>query len=306
MIFFTPWIRTFAVINHTSKIALALITVLTLPASLLLSAGDSAAQTSSSWTYCATEGGQCNFSGTREVRYGANGNYSYGVFSNGVSCNNGVFGDPVFVRGFGGTAAEGFGRRGRGGFREVDLEEMFGRAARRRPGRRDAGRADAGRGPARHHAHRPDRRGRPDARQGRGQDPARRARRLARARGRARARRARRRPARRPLPARAHAAAPASSARATTSKTTVTVPLTTAVLGGEAQVPTLDGPRRHQDPARVRARAASSACATTACPNGWKGGGRGDLLATLGVDLPGADLTPRERELFEELRKLGR
>ena len=99
MIFFTPWIRTFAVINHTSKIALALLTVLTLPASLLLSAGDSAAQTSSSWTYCASEGGQCNFSGTREVRYGANGNYAYGVFTNGVSCNNGVFGDPLYGTG---------------------------------------------------------------------------------------------------------------------------------------------------------------------------------------------------------------
>ena len=96
MIFFLPWVRTFAVINHTSKIALALITVLTLSASLLLSAGDAAAQTSSSWTYCSSEGGQCNFSGTREVRYGANGNYSYGVFSNGVSCNNGVFGDPIY------------------------------------------------------------------------------------------------------------------------------------------------------------------------------------------------------------------
>ncbi len=96
MIFFAPWIRTFAVINHTSNIALALITVLTLSASLLLSAGDSAAQTSTSWSYCASEGGQCNFSGTREVRYGANGNYAYGIFTNGVSCNNGVFGDPQY------------------------------------------------------------------------------------------------------------------------------------------------------------------------------------------------------------------
>jgi DnaJ-class molecular chaperone len=34
------------------------------------------------------------------------------------------------------------------------------------------------------------------------------------------------------------------------------------------------------------------------------GGGRGDLLATLNVDLP-ATLGERERELFEELRKLG-
>ena len=96
MILFAPWIRTLALISHTSKIALALCTVFTLPASLLLTAGDSAAQTSSSWTYCASEGGQCNFSGTREVRYGANGNYSYGIFANSVSCNNGVFGDPIY------------------------------------------------------------------------------------------------------------------------------------------------------------------------------------------------------------------
>jgi hypothetical protein len=94
MNFFAPWIRTLVLISHPRNIAIAFITVLTLSASLLLSAGDSAAQTSTSWSYCGSEGGQCNFSGTREVRYGANGNYSYGVFTNGVSCNNGVFGDP--------------------------------------------------------------------------------------------------------------------------------------------------------------------------------------------------------------------
>ncbi len=36
-----------------------------------------------------------------------------------------------------------------------------------------------------------------------------------------------------------------------------------------------------------------------------KGGGRGDLLATLAVDLP-KELSKRERELFEELKGLGR
>ena len=34
------------------------------------------------------------------------------------------------------------------------------------------------------------------------------------------------------------------------------------------------------------------------------GGGRGDLLASLSVDLP-ATVGDRERELFEELKKLG-
>jgi hypothetical protein len=96
MNFFAPWIRTLVLISHPRNIAIIFITVLTLSASLLLSAGDSAAQTSTSWSYCASEGGQCNFSGTREVRYGANGAYSYGTFTSAVACNNGVFGDPIY------------------------------------------------------------------------------------------------------------------------------------------------------------------------------------------------------------------
>jgi curved DNA-binding protein len=84
--------------------------------------------------------------------------------------------------------------------------------------------------------------------------------------------------------------------------TSVTVPLTTAVLGGEASVPTLDGPvgikvapgtpvgrtfrlRGHGLPRR-------------------EGGGRGDLMATLSVSLP-KELSRKERELFEELQRLG-
>jgi molecular chaperone DnaJ len=85
---------------------------------------------------------------------------------------------------------------------------------------------------------------------------------------------------------------------------TLSVPLTTAVLGGEAQVPTLDGLVGIKVPAgspagrvfRLRGQG---------LPNLQAGGGRGDLLAALHVELPGS-LTARERELFEELRKLGR
>lgn len=45
---------------------------------------------------CADENGRCNFSGTANVIYGANNCYtSPRSFSNGVDCNNGVFGDPV-------------------------------------------------------------------------------------------------------------------------------------------------------------------------------------------------------------------
>jgi curved DNA-binding protein len=84
----------------------------------------------------------------------------------------------------------------------------------------------------------------------------------------------------------------------------VSVPLTVAVLGGEAQVPTLDGPVGIKVPAgtpvgrvfRLRGHGL------------WKPGkgtGRGDLLATLSVAVP-QNLTKRERELFEELRTSGR
>jgi chitodextrinase len=48
------------------------------------------------WGVCATEGSQCSFAGTREVRYGANGTYTTPrSFTDGVSCSNSVFGDPV-------------------------------------------------------------------------------------------------------------------------------------------------------------------------------------------------------------------
>ena len=48
-----------------------------------------------SWTFCAEEGGVCAFSGTQQVRYGANGSYFYRTLSNGTNCTNSVFGDPA-------------------------------------------------------------------------------------------------------------------------------------------------------------------------------------------------------------------
>jgi chitodextrinase len=49
------------------------------------------------WAYCATEGRSCLFSGSREVRYGANGRWtSTRTFSGGVACTNQVFGDPLY------------------------------------------------------------------------------------------------------------------------------------------------------------------------------------------------------------------
>ncbi|MBF0472454.1 MAG: hypothetical protein HQK93_01795 [Nitrospirae bacterium] len=48
------------------------------------------------WTKCADEGGNCSFSGRKYVRYGANNSWVYRTIENGVGCNNGVFGDPIY------------------------------------------------------------------------------------------------------------------------------------------------------------------------------------------------------------------
>lgn len=52
------------------------------------------APTPVSWTACATEGATCSFTGTREVRYGYDGNYVTRTATASVSCSNAVFGDP--------------------------------------------------------------------------------------------------------------------------------------------------------------------------------------------------------------------
>jgi hypothetical protein len=48
-----------------------------------------------SWTQCAGENGSCSFSGTRQVRYGANGVYVYKTVAGPVNCSNDIFGDPI-------------------------------------------------------------------------------------------------------------------------------------------------------------------------------------------------------------------
>jgi DnaJ-class molecular chaperone len=87
-------------------------------------------------------------------------------------------------------------------------------------------------------------------------------------------------------------------------QTTVSVPLTTAILGGEAQVPTLDGPRAIKVPAGTPS-GRTFRLRGLGLPRLAAGGGRGDLLAALTVTLPDK-LSAREQELFEELRGLGR
>ncbi len=47
------------------------------------------------WVFCANENQFCNFSGTRKVRYGANGVYTVDTFSDGAQCNNTTFDDPL-------------------------------------------------------------------------------------------------------------------------------------------------------------------------------------------------------------------
>jgi parallel beta-helix repeat protein len=60
--------------------------------SMLVSPAESSAQT---WTFCAREGGACTFSGTQQVRYGANGLYAYKTLTGSTACTNSVFGDPA-------------------------------------------------------------------------------------------------------------------------------------------------------------------------------------------------------------------
>jgi serine protease len=51
--------------------------------------------TTVTWTTCASEGGTCSFSGTRDVRYGTATSYVIKTFTGSVACTNAVFGDPA-------------------------------------------------------------------------------------------------------------------------------------------------------------------------------------------------------------------
>jgi curved DNA-binding protein len=81
-------------------------------------------------------------------------------------------------------------------------------------------------------------------------------------------------------------------------------PITLLVLGGEAQVPTLSGPVGIKVPAgtppervfRLRGQGLPQLEAREK---------RGDLHVQIQPEIP-KELRPRERELFEELRRLGR
>ena len=53
------------------------------------------AQEPGGWEFCANENETCAFTGTRQVRYGAAGLYSYRNATDGTPCTNAVFGDPA-------------------------------------------------------------------------------------------------------------------------------------------------------------------------------------------------------------------
>ncbi len=52
-------------------------------------------QASEEWIFCAREDERCGFSGTKEVRYGEDGKFFIGTYTDGVDCSNSVFGDPI-------------------------------------------------------------------------------------------------------------------------------------------------------------------------------------------------------------------
>jgi DnaJ-class molecular chaperone len=83
----------------------------------------------------------------------------------------------------------------------------------------------------------------------------------------------------------------------------VRVPLSTAVLGGEAEVGTLGGTRGIRIPPGTPT-GRTFRLKGEGLPRLGAKGERGDLLASLEVDVP-SELSDRQRELFEELKKLG-
>lgn len=85
--------------------------------------------------------------------------------------------------------------------------------------------------------------------------------------------------------------------------TTLRVPLTAAVLGGLAEVKTLDGALEIKIPPESPVGRAFR-LRGHGLPRLGQKGARGDLLATLAVDLP-RGLSDRQKELFEELRRTG-
>lgn len=82
-------------------------------------------------------------------------------------------------------------------------------------------------------------------------------------------------------------------------ETTITVMPWTAALGGEASVPTLEGPVKIKIPAGTRA---GRVLRVAGRGLGREGGGRGDLHAAVRIDIP-ARTSPQIEKLYRELKK---
>ena len=85
--------------------------------------------------------------------------------------------------------------------------------------------------------------------------------------------------------------------------TRVAIPLTTAVLGGEAEVPTLDGKSLRLKVPPTTQNGQVFRFKGHGMPSIRKGEEPGDLYATVDVSLP-KNLTPEQRAHFEALKKL--
>jgi curved DNA-binding protein len=85
--------------------------------------------------------------------------------------------------------------------------------------------------------------------------------------------------------------------------TRVAIPLTTAVLGGEAEVTTLGGKSLRLKIPPTTQNGQVFRLKGHGMPSTGKPAEHGDLYATVDVHLP-RELTPEQRKLFEELRKL--
>jgi curved DNA-binding protein len=97
---------------------------------------------------------------------------------------------------------------------------------------------------------------------------------------------------------------PVFERKGTDLHTTVAVPVTTAVLGGEAQVPTITGTVRLKIPETTQSGQVFR-LKGHGMPAVGKPDDRGDLYATVDVQLP-RSLTKEQRDLYERLGKLER
>src|SRR5436190_23722225 len=85
----------FLTVSQSIRNTVATMIVPTLLVLLFLQASSNA-QVPSNYELCAKEGERCQFTGTRTVRYGANGIWAETTATNGITCGVAAFGrDPV-------------------------------------------------------------------------------------------------------------------------------------------------------------------------------------------------------------------